>query len=213
MINLAFLPGKCRLCKKAFVGDISGNIDTDYRSVVTISASEPAKLSRNRLKSVMGECRALLTALGFECVNCQGEAEAMCAQVKAKSDDPRWWCVESALTYLNLICNSLAEKDEQLDWPNSQTLMECCHTCAASKCLFFTMAYHLCQSYMSVTKKDGSRTISMRDDRKEGKETMNGLKYFQLKLVAWGVSMSIVDPFTAIPLVHKVLKEKLGERK
>ena len=75
------------------------------------------------------------------------------------------------------------------------------------------MAYHLCQSYMSVTKKDGSRTISMRDDRKEGKETMNGLKYFQLKLVAWGVSMSIVHPFTAIPLVHKVLKEKLGERK
>ncbi len=46
------------------------------------SSEQPAKLSRNRLKSVMGECRALLQALGFECVASQGEAEAMCAQVK-----------------------------------------------------------------------------------------------------------------------------------
>ena len=26
--------------------------------------------------------------------------------------------------------NSLVEVDEQLDWPNSQTLMELCHACA-----------------------------------------------------------------------------------
>jgi hypothetical protein len=30
---------------------------------------------------VMGECKALLTSLGFECVASQGEAEAMCAEV------------------------------------------------------------------------------------------------------------------------------------
>lgn len=44
-------------------------------------SSEPIKLSRNRLKSVMGECRALLQALGFECVVSSGEAEALCSQV------------------------------------------------------------------------------------------------------------------------------------
>ena len=43
---------------------------------------EPVKLSRNRLKSVMGECRTLLKALGFECVSSTGEAEALCAQVR-----------------------------------------------------------------------------------------------------------------------------------
>ena len=45
------------------------------------SSEASVKLSRNRLKSVMGECKALLTSLGFECVASQGEAEAMCAEV------------------------------------------------------------------------------------------------------------------------------------
>jgi hypothetical protein len=47
---------------------------------------QQVKLSRNRLKSVMGECRALLTALGFECMASPGEAEATCAQVSPGVD-------------------------------------------------------------------------------------------------------------------------------
>lgn len=47
-------------------------------------SSEPVKLSRNRLKSVMGECRALLNALGFQCVLSTGEAEALCARLDAE---------------------------------------------------------------------------------------------------------------------------------
>ena len=34
----------------------------------------------------------------------------------------------SLLLDLSYCVSSLLEGDEQLDWPNSQTTMECCHT-------------------------------------------------------------------------------------
>ena len=54
------------------------------------------------------------------------------------------------LSYNNYIVkswSSLVEGDEQLDRPNSQTCMECCHACAVSFLGFAinTTAYHLCQ--------------------------------------------------------------------
>ena len=41
--------------------------------------------------------------------------------------------------------NSLVEGDEQPDWPNSQSSMECCHACATYFLGFVknTTAYHL----------------------------------------------------------------------
>ncbi len=39
----------------------------------------------------MGECKALLTSLGFECVASQGEAEAMCAEVNTSDKLNEIW--------------------------------------------------------------------------------------------------------------------------
>ena len=47
------------------------------------SQPEVKSLNRGRLKSSLGECRFLLSALGVECAQALGEAEALCAALSA----------------------------------------------------------------------------------------------------------------------------------
>ena len=51
----------------------------------TQSQSQPEvkSLNRGRLKSALGECRFLLSALGLDCAQASGEAEGMCAAMSA----------------------------------------------------------------------------------------------------------------------------------
>lgn len=48
---------------------------------VSTQEVEVKSLSRNRLKAVMNECKFLLSALGVQCLQAQGEGEALCARL------------------------------------------------------------------------------------------------------------------------------------
>ncbi len=52
---------------------------SQQQSQLSQQQSQVKSLSRSRLKALMNECRFLLKSLGLECLQAEGEAEALCA--------------------------------------------------------------------------------------------------------------------------------------